>query len=120
MKTHRRARARARARARPDESGFTLAELLLAIAIETIIFGALATAFVVVLNGGSSVNENLGKSADARFLRWREWAAVVRDVFAAADAAWLASVPTLCDSRGRRGRLWRRLLGGFGRGARSA
>jgi hypothetical protein len=57
---------------------------------------------------------------DARFLRWREWAAVVRDVFAAADAAWLASVPTLCDSRGRRGRLWRRLLGGFGRGARSA
>jgi hypothetical protein len=57
---------------------------------------------------------------DARFLRWREWAAVVRDVFAAADVAWLASVPTLCDSRGRRGRLWRRLLGGFGRGARSA
>ena len=37
----------------PDEAGFTLAELLIAIAIETIIFGALATAFVVVLNGGT-------------------------------------------------------------------
>jgi hypothetical protein len=50
-----------------DESGFTLAELIIALALETIIFGALATAFVVVLHGGSSVNENLQKSSDARF-----------------------------------------------------
>ncbi len=60
-------RRRPHRRARRDESGFTLAELILAIAIETIIFGALATAFVVVLNGGSSINENLGKSSDARY-----------------------------------------------------
>lgn len=53
---------------------------------------------------------------DARFLRWRAWALVVRDVFAAADDAWLASLPTLCDSRGRGGRFWRRLLGRFGGG----
>ena len=58
---------RTRRRAPHDESGFTLAELIVAITIEVVIFGALATAFVVVLNGGSSVNENLGKSADARF-----------------------------------------------------
>ncbi|MFL5574454.1 MAG: hypothetical protein ACJ79S_00565 [Gemmatimonadaceae bacterium] len=47
---------------------------------------------------------------DARFARWREWAGAVHDVFAAADAAWLAWLPALGDSRGRRGRLWRRLL----------
>lgn len=54
------------ARPCPDESGFTLAELIIAIAIETIVFGALATAFVVVLNGGTSVNDNLRRSSDAR------------------------------------------------------
>jgi hypothetical protein len=58
---------RIRRRTPRNESGFTLAELILTIAIETIIFGALATAFVVVLNGGTSVKENLGKSSDARF-----------------------------------------------------
>ena len=58
---------RHRTGARRNEAGFTLPELILAIAIETIIFGALATAFVVVLNGGNSINENLGKSNDARF-----------------------------------------------------
>ncbi|HWJ23732.1 MAG TPA: hypothetical protein VNS52_15370 [Gemmatimonadaceae bacterium] len=57
---------------------------------------------------------------DARFLRWREWALVVREVFAAADAAWLESVPTLCDSRGRAGRFWRRLLFRRPGGARPA
>ena len=58
---------RIRSRSPRNESGFTLPELILAIAIETIVFGALATAFVVVLNGGNSINENLGKSNDARF-----------------------------------------------------
>jgi len=50
-----------------DESGFTLAELIVTLVLETVVFGALATAFVVALNGGSSVNENLQKSSDARF-----------------------------------------------------
>ena len=58
---------RVRRRARHNEAGFTLPELIITIAIETVIFGALATAFVVVLNGGASVSENLGKSSDARF-----------------------------------------------------
>ena len=49
-----------------DESGFTLAELIVALAIETVIFSALAAAFIVVLNGGTSVNENLKRSSDAR------------------------------------------------------
>jgi type II secretory pathway pseudopilin PulG len=52
---------------RRGEGGFTLPELIVAVALETIIFGALATAFVVVLNGGDSVNDNLNKSSDARF-----------------------------------------------------
>ena len=50
-----------------DESGFTLAELIVTLVLETVVFGALATAFVVALNGGSSVNESLQKSSDARF-----------------------------------------------------
>ncbi len=58
---------RAHHRRASDERGFTLPEMLIALAIETIIFGALATAFVVVLNGGSTVNENLKRSSDARF-----------------------------------------------------
>jgi prepilin-type N-terminal cleavage/methylation domain-containing protein len=52
---------------RRDQSGFTLPELLVAMALETIIFGALATSFVVVLTGSDSVNDNLNKSSDARF-----------------------------------------------------
>jgi hypothetical protein len=59
-----------RARLRPGwraEAGFTLPELIVSLALETIIFGALATAFIVVLNGSDSVNDNLNKSSDARF-----------------------------------------------------
>lgn len=48
---------------------------------------------------------------DARFVRWREWAATLAAVYAAADAAWVAALPALADPRGRRGRLWRRVLG---------
>lgn len=48
---------------------------------------------------------------DARFVRWREWAAAVAAVYAAADATWVAALPALTDSRGRGGRLWRRVLG---------
>jgi hypothetical protein len=49
--------------------------------------------------------------ADARFVRWRAWAAAVSAVYAAADRAWVAALPVLVDSRGRGGRLWRRVLG---------
>ena len=48
---------------------------------------------------------------DDRFVRWRDWAGAVRDVYAAADRAWVAALPALADSRGRTGRLWRRVLG---------
>src|SRR4051794_28648910 len=60
-------RSRRRANAPHDEAGFTLAELIVSIAIEAIIFGALATAFVVLLHSGTSINENLQRSDDARF-----------------------------------------------------
>jgi type II secretory pathway pseudopilin PulG len=50
-----------------DESGFTLVELIVTLVLEMIIFGALASAFVLALNGGSAVNESLQKSSDARF-----------------------------------------------------
>ena len=48
------------------DDGFTLVELILAISIETIIFGTLATAFIVVLNSGTTVSESLKRSSDAR------------------------------------------------------
>lgn len=63
--------------------------------------------------------ERLGEAAvtvaeagdDVRFARFREWTATLRELFAATDAAWIASLPALSDSRGRRGRFWRRVLG---------
>ncbi len=60
-------RHRFRAHRARGQRGFTLPELIIALAIETVIFGALATAFVVVLNGGNTVNENLKRTSDARF-----------------------------------------------------
>jgi type II secretory pathway pseudopilin PulG len=49
-----------------DELGLTLVELLLAIAIETVLFGALAAAFISSMTGSSTVSENLARSTDAR------------------------------------------------------
>jgi len=70
MNLHRaRRRARDRTHHPHDEAGFTLAELIVSISIEAIIFGALATAFVVLLHSGTSINENLARSSDARFGR---------------------------------------------------
>ena len=48
---------------------------------------------------------------DVRFARFREWSAAVRELFAATDAAWIASVPALGDPRAPRRGLWRRVLG---------
>lgn len=48
---------------------------------------------------------------DVRFARFREWAVALRALFAATDAAWIASVPALSDSHGQRSRFWRRVLG---------
>ncbi|MDQ1474926.1 MAG: hypothetical protein QOE62_155, partial [Actinomycetota bacterium] len=66
-RTRDRMRSPASGRTPHDEAGFTLAELIVSIAIEAVIFGALATAFVVLLRGGTSINENLARSSDARF-----------------------------------------------------
>ena len=49
-----------------DEAGFTLPEMLVAIVIEALIVGALGMAFVGILNGSTSVNQSLSRSADAR------------------------------------------------------
>ncbi len=48
--------------------------------------------------------------ADVAFARWRAWSLAAQRVFAEADRAWAAALPALADSRGRRGRLWRRVL----------
>ncbi len=44
-----------------------------------------------------------------RFVRWREWSAIVRDVFQRADACWLDLRPLLADAPPPRSR-WRRWL----------
>jgi prepilin-type N-terminal cleavage/methylation domain-containing protein len=49
-----------------DEGGFTLVELLIVIAIESLIVGALGSAFILVTNNSSQVKESLARSADAR------------------------------------------------------
>jgi hypothetical protein len=45
-----------------------------------------------------------------RFVAWRAWLATLVRAFEAADTGWTALIPVLCDSRGREGRFWRRLL----------
>lgn len=50
-------------------------------------------------------------SGDARRGAWERWVASVQEVFNAADDWWRAALPVLADSRGRRGSLWRRVLG---------
>lgn len=47
---------------------------------------------------------------DARFARWREWAAAVQRVFAEADRAWEVAVPALGDAPSPRRGFWRRVL----------
>lgn len=62
--------------------------------------------------------ERLDARADAvrsaedvvRIARWRRWSAALADVFLRADDWWAGALPALADSRGRDGRLWRRIL----------
>lgn len=49
---------------------------------------------------------------DEKRERWEAWVEEVRRTFRAADDWWEACLPALADSRGRRGVLWRRILGG--------
>jgi hypothetical protein len=51
-------------------------------------------------------------AADAKRGAWEQWIEQVRRVFRTADEWWEASLPALADPRGRRGVLWRRVLGG--------
>lgn len=48
--------------------------------------------------------------AGTQFETWRRWTGTVQRAFRAADDVWALSVPVLCDSRGSKGALWRRLL----------
>lgn len=48
--------------------------------------------------------------AGAQFAAWRDWTATVQKAFRAADDVWSVMVPVLCDSRGAKGSMWRRLL----------
>ena len=49
--------------------------------------------------------------ADERFARWHVWARRLREVFARADVAWLAALPSLASPVApRRAGFWRRLL----------
>ena len=49
------------------------------------------------------------------FARWHDWVHALRDAFTEADAAWERALPVLADSRGRAGRLWRRVITRGGR-----
>jgi hypothetical protein len=47
---------------------------------------------------------------ELQFETWRRWTGMVQRAFRAADEVWTLTVPVLCDSRGAKGSLWRRLL----------
>jgi hypothetical protein len=46
----------------------------------------------------------------ARLRAWRDWCRAFTAVWEAADAAWMAALPALADSRGAEGAMWRRVL----------
>lgn len=53
----------------------------------------------------------LGASNDSeRFLRWREWSAVLRDVFRSADGSWIEIHPVLSDERRSKPGFWGQLF----------
>jgi hypothetical protein len=52
----------------------------------------------------------LATAADRR-VAWEVWVETVQLMFRAADDWWADSLPALADSRGRRGALWRRVIG---------
>ncbi len=47
---------------------------------------------------------------ERQFETWHRWTGIVQRAFRAADDVWALTVPALCDSRGSKGALWRRLL----------
>lgn len=58
-------------------------------------------------------SENLLGACDdsERFVRWREWSAVLRNVFRSADESWIVIHPVLSDDRRGRPGFWRRMFG---------
>lgn len=48
---------------------------------------------------------------DDRRAAWEVWVDSVRVMFRAADDWWAEAIPALADARGRRGALWRRVIG---------
>lgn len=54
----------------------------------------------------------LGTSEDSeRFVMWRAWSAVLRNVFRSADESWIEIHPVLSDDRRGKPSLWKRLSG---------
>ncbi len=51
-------------------------------------------------------------SAETKKEAWGRWVEQVGRIFRVADDWWEAALPALADPRGRRGALWRRVLGG--------
>lgn len=73
----------------------------------------LAASFTAALRDLESAATELRHSAHARqFEQWRHWTGLVQRAFRAADDVWTLMVPVLCDSRGAKGTLWRRILSG--------
>jgi hypothetical protein len=55
----------------------------------------------------------LGASDDSeRFVLWREWQTVLRDVFRSADSSWIEIHPVLTDDRRGKPSFWKRMFGG--------
>ena len=48
------------------DAGFTLVELLIVVALEAIIVGALGSAFILMMNNSTTVSESLSRTNDAR------------------------------------------------------
>jgi prepilin-type N-terminal cleavage/methylation domain-containing protein len=74
-------RVRSRAAARPDESGFTLIELIVGISILALIIGAISAALITVFADSGATSKNIADSADAQVVS----ATLTNDVQSAVD-----------------------------------
>ncbi|MEP7064721.1 MAG: hypothetical protein ABI889_01680 [Gemmatimonadota bacterium] len=62
--------------------------------------------------------QTLGSSDDSeRFVRWRDWRAVLRNVFRSADSSWIEIHPVLTTDRRGKPSFWKRMFGGRKQGA---
>jgi hypothetical protein len=78
-------------------------------ALETKLGELAAPAFAALDRLGEAARAFAEQGDEVSFVRWREWAAACRAVFAEVDRCWAAAAPALAGEQEERVGFWRRL-----------